>query len=173
MALATYHTVRRAYYYNFYPSRAEEEAGVANSSVTGGRYRRMLVEIRDVHMPPLYNPHHPWQIKKSLNHFEVASGKIIVSFNDTFQHILRYWNLCMANHLAIFGHRVAIVLWDFTVDKNPRKHKGNDVYFQITPGENYILTCMGMMRERNLKVGDKIGLYWDNKDSCFCVKYFY
>ncbi|KAL8542184.1 hypothetical protein ACS0TY_003157 [Phlomoides rotata] len=173
MALITYHTVRKSYCYNFYLSRAEEEGGAPNTAVTGSHYKRTLVEIRDVHPLIILNPHSPWQIKKTLNHYEIASGKIIVSFNDTFNYILRYWNSCMADYLAISGYKIGVIIWDVTNVKNPRKHKGKDIYLQITPSENYILTCMRMMRERNLKADDEIGLYWDTTTSCFNFKCFY
>ncbi|KAL8493453.1 hypothetical protein ACS0TY_024604 [Phlomoides rotata] len=173
MALITYHTVRKSYCYNFYPSRVEEEGGEPNTSITGSRYKRMLVEIRDVYPPPIPNPHSPWQIKKIINHYEIASGKIIVSFNDTFNYILRYWNPCMADYLAISGYRIGVTMWDVTNVNNPRKYKGEDIYLQITTSENYILTCMRMMRERNLKAGDQICIYWNTKAFCFILKFFY
>ncbi|KAK4415346.1 hypothetical protein Salat_2642000 [Sesamum alatum] len=173
MALMTYHTLRKTYFYNFYPSKAEEEASKANSTPTSSRHHRMLVEMRDVHPPPVLDPSSPWQIKKTLNHYEIASGKIVVSFHDTFEYILRYWNFCMANHIAVLGHRVAVILWDVTNEKKPKKYEGNDVYFQITPSENCILTCMEMMRDRRLKVDDYIGLYWDSREANFRIKLFY
>ncbi|KAL1534055.1 hypothetical protein AAHA92_31458 [Salvia divinorum] len=162
-------TLKKTYFYNFYPPKSEEET----ATPSGFRYHRMLVEIRDVRPPPMLDPNQPWQIKKTLNHYEVTSGKIALPFNDTFEYVLRYWNFSMANHIAILGHRVAVVVWDVTNDKQPMKYEGNDVYFQITPSENYVLTCMDLMRQRNLKVDDCIGIYWDCRQSFFRVKLFY
>lgn len=79
----------------------------------------------------------------------------------------------MANHIALLGHKVAVIVWDVTNEKQPRKYQGNDVYFQITPTENYVLACVDLMRERKLKVDDCIGLHWDPRQSCFRVKLFY
>lgn len=171
--MLTQMTLKKTYFYNFYPPKSEEEAAFAFASATGFRYHRMLVEIRDLQPPPVLDPKQPWQIKKTLNHYEITSGKIAVPFNDTFEYILRYWNFCMANHIALQGHRVAVIVWDVTEEKQPRKYEGNDVYFQITPSENYLLTCVDLMRERKLKVDDYIGLYWDSRQSCFRVKLLY
>ncbi|KAH6818612.1 hypothetical protein C2S51_002215 [Perilla frutescens var. frutescens] len=168
-SMLTHITLKKTYFYNFYPVKAEEET----AAPTGFRYHRMLVEIRDVRAPPVLDPRQPWQIKKTLTHQEVTCGKVVVPFNDTFEYILRYWNFCMSNHIAILGHRVAVVVWDVTNERQPRKYEGNDVYFQITPSENYVLTCTALMRDRKLKVDDYIGLYWDPRQSFFRIKLFY
>lgn len=155
-------TLKKTYFYNFYPEEEEETASP--------RYHRMLVEIRDVRAAPALDP---WQIKKALNYYEISAGKIVVPFYHTFEYILRYWNFCMSNHIAILGHRVAVVVWDVTDEKQPKKYQGNDVYFQITPSENYVLTCMNLMRDMKLKVDDYIGLHWDPTQSFFRIKFFY
>ncbi|KAL8041080.1 hypothetical protein ABFS82_10G140400 [Erythranthe guttata] len=175
MALVTHQTLKKTYYYNFFPTKGDEDSAAvaANPHPLGSRRNRMLVEMRDLYPPPVVDPNHPWQIKKTLNHYEISSGKIVISFNDTFEHILRYWNFCMANHIAILGHRVAVAVWDVTNEKKPKKYDGNEVYFQITPSENCILTCVGVMRDRNFKIDDYIGLYWDPKESNFRIKLFY
>lgn len=175
MSLITYHTLKKTYFYNFFPSKAEEVSPPTINPPRPFWFRRqrVLVEMRDVHPPPVLDPTNPWQIKKTLNQYEVASGKIVVSFIDSFEHILRYWNFCMANHIAILGHRVAVPVWDVTNEKDPKRYDGNEVYFQITPSENCILTCTQMMRDRNLKVDDYIGLYWDSKQCSFRIKLFY
>ncbi|CAA0809758.1 Putative B3 domain-containing protein [Striga hermonthica] len=166
--------MKKSYLYNFFPVKEDEEryAAAAASSAFGPRLQRMLVEIRDVHPPPEIDPRDPWPIKKALNHYEIASGKVIVSFNDTFEHILRYWNFGMATNITVWGRKVAVLVWDVTNEKKPRSYDGSNVYFQMTPSGNCLLTCGEMMNARNMKAEDKIGLCWENKNSCFHIKLF-
>ncbi|KAG8390055.1 hypothetical protein BUALT_Bualt01G0043600 [Buddleja alternifolia] len=156
MALTTHHTLKKTYFYNFFPTKAMEEASLANPNPAGVGHQRMLVEIRDVYPPPVLDSRHPWQIKKTLNAYEISSGKVLVSFQDTFEYILRYWTFCMANNIAMLGKKVLVVLWDLTDEKNPKKYEGNEVYFQMILTGDCVLSCMEMMRNRNLKVDDYI-----------------
>ncbi|KAL3637014.1 hypothetical protein CASFOL_019313 [Castilleja foliolosa] len=171
MALATYYTTRKSYYYNFFPKKEDEEMPpAANSTVLAPRLNRRLVEIRDVHPPPQLNPHDPWPIKKRLNHYEIATGKIILSFQDTFEHIFRYWHFPMCKYVTMLCRRIAVVVWDMTNEKFPRKYGRDDVLFQMTPSEHSLLTCPEMMHDRKLKADDNIGLYWDPMEGVFRVK---
>ncbi|GFP82042.1 hypothetical protein PHJA_000347500 [Phtheirospermum japonicum] len=173
MTLTTYHSTRKSFVYNFFPLKEDEERSAAISTAFGPRLHRGLVEIRDVHPPPELDPHHPWKIKKTLNPYEIASGKIIVSFQDAFEHVLRYWNYFMAKHVTMFGRKVSVVVWDVTNEKNPRKYEGNNVFFQMTPSEQCLITCSEMMKDRKLKADDNIGLYWEPRESVFRFRLFY
>ncbi|KAL3632682.1 hypothetical protein CASFOL_025666 [Castilleja foliolosa] len=174
MTLTTYYTMRKSYCYNFFPIKEDEERSTASASTSlGPCLHRMLVEIRDVHPPPEINPYHPWKIKKALNHDEIDSGNIIVSFHDAFEHILRYWNFFMATHVAMFGRKISVGVWDVTNEKNPRKYDGDRVFFQMIGSESCILTCSEMMKDRKMKVDDNIGIYWEPRESVFRVKLFY
>ncbi|CAA0814212.1 Unknown protein [Striga hermonthica] len=164
MTLITYTTLKKSYLYNFFPAKEEE-------GMVGTHLPRTLVEIRDVHRPPSPEAGR-WGIKKSISQHEVASGKVVVSFGDTFEHVLRHWNLVMAANIAVWGRKVAVVVWDVTDEKNPMRYEGGHIHFHMTPSGSCLLTCGEVLRARGVKAEDVIGLCWDSKDSCFHIKLF-
>ncbi|PIN12205.1 hypothetical protein CDL12_15188 [Handroanthus impetiginosus] len=164
--------MKKVYFYHFIRPKDQEDNLIECDAPMGPPYHRILIEIRDVHPPPMLNPVDPWKIKKTLSQDEIETGKIVVSFNDAFEYIFRYWNFWMAKHVVLLRHRVSVVLWDVTYARNPKKHQGNGIYFQIALGDDFGLTCMELMRESNWKEGDYIGLYWDPVKSHVCVKVF-
>ncbi|KAG8369237.1 hypothetical protein BUALT_Bualt15G0130700 [Buddleja alternifolia] len=166
MVFHTFHTTKKTFYYNFFPTKAEEEDLKARGAPTNGR---VLVEMRDIYPPPMLDPNYPWMIKKTINLYEIASGKLVLSHNDAFEHVLRYWSLGMANYIAM-GQKVGVALWDVTEEGNIKKYQGNDVYLQMIANDDCVVACMDMIKERKLKVGDRVSLFWDPKETTFQFK---
>ncbi|KAL2459354.1 Uncharacterized protein Fot_55043 [Forsythia ovata] len=129
----------------------------------------IIGEIKDVYPPPVLDYQSPWQIKKILTHYEVNTGKIRVSFFDMFEHVFRYWNLCMANNVVL-GHKVNVILWDVTDNHNPKRYRNESVYVEMLPNDDYILACMELFKDLSLNIDDEIGLYWDPRASTFQFK---
>ncbi|KAL0432742.1 UNVERIFIED_CONTAM: hypothetical protein Slati_2608500 [Sesamum latifolium] len=172
MVLQTLHSTKKTFYYNFFPSKAEEldslkarKGPVGSASDVG----RVLIEMRDIYPPPVLDPDNPWLLRKTLNHYEIAFGKLVLSSNDTFDHVIRYWGLGMANYVAL-GQKVGVALWDVTEEKNPRKYWNNDIYLQMMANDDCVVSCMELMKDRKLKVDDEIGMYWDSKEADFKFK---
>ncbi|KAL3508191.1 hypothetical protein ACH5RR_033573 [Cinchona calisaya] len=159
--------MKKTFYHNFMPSKAEEEACKANNIQF--QPTRVLVEIKDVYPPPVLDHHNPWKIKKTLIQYEVVTGKLVISFFNTFDHIFRYWTLAMANHVVL-GHKVGVVFWDVTDQNNPKRYCSDSIYFEMLPNDDFVLACMDVFKERSLSVDDEIGLYWDLRSSTFQFK---
>ncbi|KAK4434159.1 hypothetical protein Salat_0578600 [Sesamum alatum] len=172
MVLQTLHSTKKTFYYNFFPSKAEEESSKARKGPVGSSsdvVGRVLVEMRDIYPPPVLDPDNPWCLRKTLNHYEIAFGKLVLSSNDMFEHVIRYWSLGMANYVAL-GQKVGVTLWDVTEEENPRTYRNNDVYLQMMANDDCVLSCMELVKERKLKVDDEIGMYWDSKETSFKFK---
>ncbi|KAK4405450.1 hypothetical protein Sango_0551500 [Sesamum angolense] len=157
--------MKKAFYHSFIPAKAEEQ-GVHNATTNQYQITRALIEIRDIYPPPSQSP---WQIKKLLTHQEVVAGKLIVSFSDMFEHVFRYWNIYMANHV-ILGHKVNVVLWDVTdqkINNKPKRYRNEGFYVEMLPNDDYVLVCVELFKDRRLSVDDEIGLCWDPRASIF------
>ncbi|XP_075101632.1 B3 domain-containing protein At5g26805-like [Nicotiana tabacum] len=156
--------MKKTFFYNFIPSKAEEEA--CKASNTPWVVTRQLIEIRDIYPPPVLDLKNPWQIKKTVTYDEAVVGKLVLPFIDVFEYIFRYWTLDMAN-LVVSGHKVNVSLWDVTEENNPKKY---DNYFEMLPNDDYALVCLDLYKDRGLSVDDEIGLYWDPRSSTFVFK---
>lgn len=169
----------KTFYYNFFPTKEEEERErkrsgdrEANFGRPGG-YGRMLIEMRDFYPPPVVDPSNPWVIKKTLNRNETDSGKLVLTCFDTFEHVFRYWPLSYANSAAT-GHRVGVAIRDVTPENYPRKFNEMDdgVYLEMGESDDFYLMCKPLMKDRNWQVYDEIGLYWSCDKFCFMVRLF-
>lgn len=169
MVLQTLYSTKKTFYYNFFPTKAEENSFRYTAGMANGR---KLIEMRDIYPPPVVDFENPWLIKKTLTHYETAFGKLVLSYNDTFEHVIRYWTLGMANFIAL-GQRVGVTLWDVTEEKNPKRyHQNSEFYLQMMANDECLLSCMELIRDRKLKVDDEIYLYWDSTENCFKFKLF-
>ncbi|KAJ8540403.1 hypothetical protein K7X08_030322 [Anisodus acutangulus] len=160
-------TMKKTFFYNFFPSKAEEEACEANN--TPWVATRELIEIRDIYPAPKIDLENPWQIKKKITHDEIALGKLVVPFFETFEYILRYWKLDEAKSL-VNGYGICVNVWDVTEENDPKKYEGGRVCFRKLYNDDYSLSCMELFNDRGLGVDDEIGLYWDPRNSSFMFK---
>ncbi|KAL8058361.1 hypothetical protein ABFX02_03G013100 [Erythranthe guttata] len=175
MISKTLYSTKKTFYYEFLRTKEEEEeeeescskSRICMSEPAGDQYcRRQLVEIRDVYPPPALDSDGPWRIKKSINQHEIDSGIIELEWDDVFEHVLRYWKMGLANYIAM-GVKVHVIIFDVTQESSPRKYDGQDAYLQHVGKDEFVLACMGLIKDRNLKAGDDISLYWDEKAACF------
>uniref|UniRef100_M1D885 Uncharacterized protein n=1 Tax=Solanum tuberosum TaxID=4113 RepID=M1D885_SOLTU len=104
-------SLKKTLFYNFFPSKAEEEACKLNN--TPHVVTQELIEIRDIYPPPKIDLENSWQIKKKITHDEVIVGKLMIPFFETFEYILRYWTLDAAKSLEN-GCDVPVGVWDVT-----------------------------------------------------------
>ncbi|PKI63878.1 hypothetical protein CRG98_015714 [Punica granatum] len=97
--------MKKTFYYNFLPTKAQEEAAEARNVPL--QVSRVLIEVNNIHLPSLHmhesNLSNPWPIRKILVSREIMSEKIELTYNDTFDHIFRYWTLDMANVVVMGG----------------------------------------------------------------------
>ncbi|KAK9285210.1 hypothetical protein L1049_024398 [Liquidambar formosana] len=163
--------MKKTFYYTFLPSKAEEVAAAAVET-TGipHQINRVLVEIRDLHPPPPTDPNNPWHIRKMLTSSDIQTGKLLLSHNDTFDHIFRYWTLDMANYV-VMGNKLPVPVWDLTDDKNPIKYCSDNIFFEKGPHESYVLGWKDLVRNRFVNSGDEIRLYWEIRSSTFQLKF--
>ncbi|XP_055803110.1 B3 domain-containing protein At2g33720-like [Solanum dulcamara] len=160
-------SMKKTFFYNFFPSKVEEEACKFNN--TPWVVTQELVEIRDIYPAPKINLENLWKIKKSITHDEVVLGMLVIPFFEMFEYILRYWMLDVAKNLEN-GCGVHVDVWDVTKENVPKKYEGENVCLKKLYNDDYSLSCIKLFNDRGLGVGDKIGLYWDRRSSCLIFK---
>ncbi|KAL9388971.1 hypothetical protein Peur_017576 [Populus x canadensis] len=82
--------MRKTFYYNFLPTKAEEDAVAARN--VPYQVARAVVEIRDWYPAPRIDPGNPWQIRKSITSNEVGTTKLTLPHDDMFEHVFRFMN---------------------------------------------------------------------------------
>ncbi|KAG5607080.1 hypothetical protein H5410_028572 [Solanum commersonii] len=157
-------TLKKTFFYNFFPSKGEEEASKVNN--TPRVATRELVEIRDLYPAPKID----WQIKKQITNDEIFVGMLMIPFIQMFEYILRYWTLDMAKSLEN-GGRVCVNMWDVTEENVPKKYEGGSVFLRKLYTDDFSLSCIELFIGRRLGIGDEIGLYWDPRSSSLMFKF--
>ncbi|KAF3637288.1 putative agglutinin-2-like [Capsicum annuum] len=160
--------MKKTFFYNFFPSKVEEEACKVNN--IPWIPTRELVEIRDIYPAPIIDLEDPWQIKKTITHDEVILGKLVIPFFESFEYILRYWTLDMTKNLVMDENGVCVNVWDVTKENAPKNYDGGSVCFRKLYTDNYSLSCMRLFNDCRLGVGDEIGLYWNPGSLSFMFK---
>ncbi|WMV50948.1 hypothetical protein MTR67_044333 [Solanum verrucosum] len=160
-------TLKKTFFYNFFPSKAEEEACKVNN--TPHVVTRELVEIRDLYPAPKIILQNPWQIKKKITHDEIVVGMLMIPFFEMFEYILRYWTLEMAKTLEN-SCIVCVDMWDVTERNVSKKYEGGSVWLRKVYNDDFALWCIELFKDRGLGDGDEIGLYWDPRFSCLVFK---
>ncbi|XWS16663.1 hypothetical protein CRYUN_Cryun34aG0110400 [Craigia yunnanensis] len=154
-------TMKKTFYYNFLPTKAEEKE--AAQQVIGS-----LVEIREsTHL--FIDPNNPWQIRKSVARNDVINGKLTLSQDEMLEYVFRYWTLDMANDV-VKGNKSLVVLIDYTDETDPKRYQTESFYVEKGPCHTYNLACMNLFRTRLLNPGDEIGLFWDLSSVSFSFK---
>ncbi|KAM3281802.1 hypothetical protein P3S67_027449 [Capsicum chacoense] len=160
-------STKKTFFYNFFPSKDEEEA--CNVNNTPWVPTRELVEIRDLYPAPIIYLDNPWQIKKKITGDEVVLGKVVIPFFETFEYILRYWEMDVTQSL-VNGCGVCVDVWDVTEENDPKKYEGEGVCLRKLYNDDYSLSIVGLFNDCRLDVGDEIGLYWDPRSSTLMFK---
>ncbi|KAG5607219.1 hypothetical protein H5410_028711 [Solanum commersonii] len=153
-------SLKKTFFYNFFPSKAEEEACKLNN--TPYVVTREIIEIRDIYPPPKIDLINPWQIKKKITRDEVI----------TLEYILRYWTLDEAKSM-VNGCDVPVGVWDVTEENIPKKYDARSVCLRKLYGDYFYLSCIKLFKSRGLSIGDEIGLYWDPRSSSLMFKLLY
>ncbi|WMV23353.1 hypothetical protein MTR67_016738 [Solanum verrucosum] len=101
----------------------------------------------------------------------VTFGELWISFFAMFDYILPYWKLELARSL-VNGNVAHVGLWDVTEKKCGRTNRYEDVSFSFRKlcSDDYSLTCMTLINDRGLGVGDEILLCWNPIISKFMFK---
>ncbi|KAE9457881.1 hypothetical protein C3L33_10193, partial [Rhododendron williamsianum] len=163
--------MRKTFFFNIIPSKAEEDAAKATN--TQFQATRVLVEIRDLYPPPPPDPANPWVIRMRPTASDVVTGRLMLSYIETFEHIFRHWTLDMANYV-LFGNKAPVFVWDLTEENNPLSYRNESVFFERGASEEfYVLGWMDLVRNRAVNGGDEIGLYWDRGSASFHFKLFH
>ncbi|XP_055808403.1 uncharacterized protein LOC129876947 [Solanum dulcamara] len=160
-------SLKKTFFYNFFPSKAEEEACKVNN--TPHVVTRELIEKRDVYPPPKIDLKNPWQIKIKITSGEVEARMLMIPFIETFEYILRYWTLEMAK-ILVNGCGVHVDVWDVTAENFPKKYEGESVCLWKLYNDDYSLLCIELFNDSRLGVGDEIGLFWDPRSLNFMFK---
>ncbi|KAL3337758.1 hypothetical protein AABB24_030072 [Solanum stoloniferum] len=102
----------------------------------------------------------------------IAQGTLEISSFKTSEHILPYWKLDKAKNL-VNGNVERVGLWDVTEEKYRRTIGYEDVSFTFSKLDNldYSLSCMALINDRGLGVGDEIRLCWNPIISKFIFKF--
>lgn len=158
--------MKKIFFHNFFPTKEEELVCLADNSPH--KAFRVLMEIRDIHPPLVMNYLNSWKIHK-LSMFEVCTRKIVISFNEAFEYIFRYWSLNLVNYVVTLN-KLFVCVYDVSDPRNPKKHDGDSVYFDMVLDDDYTLACKSLFQDLNLSIGDEIGLFYDPNASCFMFK---
>ncbi|KAG5607125.1 hypothetical protein H5410_028617 [Solanum commersonii] len=78
-------SLKMTFFYNFFPSKEEEEACKLNNT--------------------------PYIIKIKITSYEVEAGALLIPYIKTFEYILRYWTLDLAK-ILVNGCGVCVQVWD-------------------------------------------------------------
>lgn len=162
--------MRKAYYYNFLPSKAEEDAAAtskANNSIF--QVGRALVEIRDLYPVPVADPKNVWQIKKVATSTDILTGKLMLLHHDVFEYIFRHWSLEMCSQV-VAGNKVYAVIWDLTDENSPVRYHSENIYLERGPQDTYLLGWTDLARKAKMNPNDEIGLYWEIRSETFQFK---
>ncbi|CAN4096740.1 unnamed protein product [Withania somnifera] len=121
--------MKKTFFYNFFPSKPEEEVCKVNN--TPWVVTREAMEVNDIYPTLKINPQNPWQIKKEITYFEV--------FGE--------WNM------------MCVDVWNVTERNNPKKYEHGSVCFRKPCNDDFSLSIMGLFNDCGLGVGDKIEIY--------------
>ncbi|KDP41879.1 hypothetical protein JCGZ_26897 [Jatropha curcas] len=155
--------MRKTFYYNFLPTKAEEEAAVARKAQH--HVSRTIVEIRDWFAPARMDPTNPWQIRRAISRSEVATGEFLLSHEEMFEHVFRFWNVELANHL-VQGNKCFVVLIDYSEENMPKTFQSSYVK-NGAKNDTYLLGFVEVLRCRVINPGDEIGLFWDTRPASY------
>ncbi|WCJ40262.1 hypothetical protein M5689_021192 [Euphorbia peplus] len=161
--------MRKTFFYNFFPSKAEEEAEAARNA--HHQVTRSLIEIRDWNSGHRFDPTNPWQIRRVVTRNEIAMGEITLSHEEMLEYVLRSWKLESANHV-VQGNKCMVVLMDYTEENMPKTYPNSYVKAGGTNNECYVVGLADVFRGRVISAGDEIGLFWDMRPTSFgfCFK---
>ncbi|KAI6695050.1 hypothetical protein NL676_022760 [Syzygium grande] len=160
--------MKKTFYHNFMPTKAEEEA--AKASDVPYQATRTLLEINDIGLPQLLaDPNYPWLIRKTISNSDIRTGKLVLSHTDTFDHVFRYWTLETCNHV-VTGGRYPVALIDLTDEKSPRRYQSKNTFLKRGPSETYFLGWLDIVRNRHFNANDEVGLFWDIRSGVFHFK---
>lgn len=161
--------MKKTFYYNFFPTKEEEEAASSNPN---SQPSRTLVEINDVYPRAQPDANDPWVIKKVLQPKEIQSRKLVLPYDDTFEHVFRYWTIDFVN-IVLNGRICYTSISDFN---DPcglgRRYERDGVYLRQEPnnGDSFFLGWKELAQARLFNPGDEIGLYWDDMFKTFQFK---
>ncbi|XP_055808506.1 uncharacterized protein LOC129877051 [Solanum dulcamara] len=150
---------KKTFSYNFIPSRTEEEENNTSWVVTR--------ELKETDPPRRIHLNNVRHMMKKITIEDLTFGELRIAFFATFEYILPYWNLELATSL-VNGNMVRVGLWDVTEQNGrPNRYKGGSFTFRKLRNDDYSLSCMRLINDRGLAVGDEISLCWDPRCSKF------
>lgn len=161
--------MKKTFYYNFYPTKEEEEAALSNPN---SQPSRTLVEINDVYPRTQPDPNDPWVIKKVVQPREIQSRKLVLPHNDAFEHVFRYWTVDSVN-IVLNGRICYTSISDFNDPHGlGRRYEHDGIYLrqEANNGDNFLLGWKELVQARRFNPGDEIGLYWDDMFKTFQFK---
>uniref|UniRef100_M1DI30 Uncharacterized protein n=1 Tax=Solanum tuberosum TaxID=4113 RepID=M1DI30_SOLTU len=123
-----------------------------------------VIELIETGPPLIFDPNNPWKIKKSITPEVLHQGNLVISFSETFDYILPYWNLNNARQFVNGAVNTGVAMWDV---KN--EHAGF-IFSKLPNHDDYSLWILGLFNVYGLGVGDEIGLYWDPRFQTFMFK---
>ncbi|KAG5607127.1 hypothetical protein H5410_028619 [Solanum commersonii] len=117
--------------------------------------KKNVIELIETGPPLIFDPNNPWKIKKSITPEVLHQGNLVISFSETFDYILPYWNLNNARKFVNGAVYTGVAMWDVT-----NEHAGF-IFSKLPNHDDYSLWILGLFNVYGLGVGDEIGLYWD------------
>ncbi|KAB1225504.1 hypothetical protein CJ030_MR1G018603 [Morella rubra] len=156
--------MRKVIFYNFFPTKAEEEAAKARNSVHHVT-PLYVVEIRDNRQPPP-RLDDAW-IEKVVDLNSISTGKLYLSHHETFDHVFQHWTVEQATHI-VAGNRMHVMIMDVTDGNGPMSYHGENVFFEKGPHcDSYALGCKDLFEKHVLHLGEEIGLRWSKELGLF------
>lgn len=108
--------MRKAFYYNFIPTKSEELDAKSGAN-SNKKSCCSVVEIRPFSLNlSLKDPNYPWEIENVVTFLEIEKGIILLSTNDTLNHIFQYWSLDTTNFI-VAGKTIHVDVLDVTNTK--------------------------------------------------------
>ncbi|KAG5597827.1 hypothetical protein H5410_039059 [Solanum commersonii] len=92
-----------------------------------------VIELIEIGLPCIFDPNNPWKIKKIITPQVLHQGNLVISFSETFDYILSYWNLDNAKQFVNGAVYTGVSMWDVTIcRKKTFSYKVNNTPLVVT-----------------------------------------
>lgn len=152
--------------FNFMPSKSEEESCKASNT------RRIITrELIETGSARIFNQNKIYCISKTISLKELSSGVLLIPFSIMFSCIFPYMDLEIATSF-VNENQVRVELWDDMKNNVVKKYDRGSFTVTKLPDDDYNLSIVTLIKDRELLIGDKIGLYWHPWNSTFVFRLF-
>ncbi|KAG5607122.1 hypothetical protein H5410_028614 [Solanum commersonii] len=105
-----------------------------------------VIDLIETGPPLIFDPNNPWKIKKIITPQVLHQGNLVISFSETFDYILPYWNLKNATQFMNGAVDMGVATWDVT------NEYAGFVFLKLPNQNDYSLWVLGLFNVYGLGV---------------------